>query len=100
MSIDLVVIMKFADIFDRQHFSMIRTVTQRDTSLDWGSELEGRIFEGGGATKTSREEIFLLGIKGMTGGTGLPVMPVPCVQGLGFLRSVTSTTACACAGRI
>ena len=56
-------------------------------SLDLGSELEGQPFEEG----ASRERVFLLGasVKGMTGGTGLPVMPVPCVQGLGFPRSVT-----------
>ena len=81
---------------------MIRTVTQRDTSLELGSKLEGQPFEGGGH-KTSREGFFLSGVKGMTGGTGPPAMPVTCVQGLGFPRSVMpvlETAARACAGRI
>ena len=48
MLIDLVPIRKFAYIFDRRHFGMIGTVTQRDTSLELGSELYGQPFEGGG----------------------------------------------------
>ena len=45
---NLVPIRKFAYIFDLQHFGMIETVTQCDTSLELGSELEGQPFEGGG----------------------------------------------------
>ena len=101
MSIDLVPIRKFAYIFDRRHFGMIGTVTQRDTSLELGNELEGQPFERG--HKTSREGVFLSGVKGMTGGTGPPAMLVPCVQGLDFPRSVTpvlESAARACTGRI
>ena len=71
-------------------------------TLSWGANSKGSPLREGGY-KTLREEVFLLGVKGMTGGTGLPAMPVPCVQGLGFPRSVTNilaTTARACTGRI
>ena len=88
MSIDLVLIRKYAYIFDCRHFSMIGTVTQHDTSLELGANLKGSPLREGGH-KTSREGVFLSGVKGMTGGTGPPAMPVPCVQGLGFPRSVT-----------
>ena len=75
---------------------------QRDMSLELGSELEGQPFEGGGPHNL-KGGVFLLGVKGMRGGTGPPAMPVPCVQGLGFPRSVApvlETAARACAGRI
>ena len=35
MSQNLSLIKKFAYIFDRRHFGMIGTVTQRDTNLEW-----------------------------------------------------------------
>ena len=88
MSNNLVPIRKFAYIFDRQHFGMIGTVTQRDTSLGWGGNAKGPSRRGKTARrghKTSRE-VALSGVMDMT---GLPAMPVPCVQGLDIPRSVT-----------
>ena len=71
-------------------------------TLSLGANSKGSPLREGGY-KTLREEVFLLGVKGMTGGTGPPAMQVPCVQGLGFPRSVTpvlETATRACAGRI
>ena len=85
MPLNLSLIRQFTYKSDRQRFGMIGTVTLRDPSLNF--KLKGSPSRRGGkplerVTKPQVEGLFLGGIKGMTGGTGLPAMPVPRVQGL------------------
>ena len=71
---------KFAYIFDRRHFGMIGTVTQRDPNLEWVMNVPWGLNEEGEnrsrGHKTSKEGFSQVsGIKGMTGPPGQASLP-------------------------